>query len=217
MAWLSTPVHVAVHISGEMTAGDVVVGVGTLLLAAFTGLLAHRTRQDVDASRDSIDLARQEVELTRESLSTQARPALIPGLGRHGGASVPDAITSTRLLYDGHRNHLVVNVRNAGRGPALFVRISLEPTGNSPENGPLAAMAPGDEVQLIFAGEHDQPSRWQVLLDYRDLAGQTYSTAIGIETTPSLRFYDVRTFEDRTLTPHGDALPQEGVTDFVTG
>jgi hypothetical protein len=36
-----------------------------------------------------------------------------------------------------------------------------------------------------------------------------------IESTPELRFYDVRLFEGRTVTHHGDALPQAGITDFT--
>ncbi len=107
-------------------------------------------------------------------------------------------------------------IRNAGQGPALFVRCSLEPTGGSPSIGALAAMAPGDEVRLIFDGEYQLLARWQVLLDYRDLAGGTYSTAFTIESTPDLRFYDVRTYEDRKITPHGDAMPQAGITDFTS-
>src|SRR5206468_2747848 len=130
---------------------------------------------------------------------SQARPAVIPGVGR----SVLDAISNQPLLHVTNSQQLIVNVRNAGRGPALFVRVALEPSGNSPDSGPLAAMAPEDEVQLVFAGEPER-DRWQVLLDYRDLAGRTYSTAILIESTPTLRFYDVRTFEDRVVTPHGD-------------
>jgi hypothetical protein len=75
-------------------------------------------------------------------------------------------------------------------------------------------MAPDDEEQLVFEGEHHQQARWQLLLDYRDLADRTYSTVIGIESTPELRFYNVWSFDDWSVTPHGDALPQEGVTDF---
>jgi len=177
---------------------DALVAIGTFALAAVTGGLAFMTWR----------LARS---ATAEARS-QARPALIPGLG----GAVPGAITVDRLLYSAARQQLIVNIRNAGRGPALFVRVALEPSGNSPSSGPLAAMAPGDEVELVFDGEVEPRDRWQVLLDYRDLAGRTYATAILIENTPTLRFYDVRTFEDRVITPHGDALPQAGVTDFAT-
>jgi hypothetical protein len=76
-------------------------------------------------------------------------------------------------------------------------------------------MAAGDVVRLAFSVEARPPDRWQVLLDYRDLAGRTYSSAIVIESTPELRFYDVRTYEDRKVTPHGDALPQSGITDLT--
>jgi hypothetical protein len=176
---------------------NALVAIGTLALAFGTGGLAVMTWR----------LARSAAAEAR----SQARPALIPGRG----GNVLEAISQARLEYRPEQQHLVVNIRNAGRGPALFVRVALEPSGNSPSSGPLAAMAPGDEVQLVFAGESAQRDRWQVLLDYRDLGGRTYSTAILIESTPTLRFYDVRTFEDRVITPHGDAAPQDGVTDLT--
>jgi hypothetical protein len=175
---------------------DALVAIGTLTLATVTGALAYVTWR----------LARSSAAEAR----SQARPALIPGVGGRR----PGIITTAPLAYS-EDGALVASIRNAGRGPALFVRVSLEPSGNSPAHGPLAAMAPGDEVQLSFPSEKGKV-RWQVLLDYRDLAGRTYATAILIEATPALRFYDVRTFEDRAITPHGDALPQEGVTDFAS-
>lgn len=176
---------------------DALVAVGTLALAAVTGSLALMTWR----------LARAAGAEAR----SQTRPVLIPGVG----GAIAGAVSTNPLEHDVTRQQLRINVRNAGRGPALFVRVALEPSSSSPTDGPLAAMAPGDEVQLVFDGESRQRTRWQVLLDYRDVAGRPYSTTLLIESTPSLRFYDVRTFEDRTVTPHGDALPQEGVTDFT--
>ena len=187
---------IAVNASWEF-GWDALVALGTLALALVTGTLAFMTWR----------LARS---ATAEARS-QSRPALIPGLG----GDLPGTIDIRPLAHDQDRRRLIISVRNVGRGPALFVRVALEPTGNSPDSGPCAAMGPGDEVQLSFAAEPQALTRWQLLLDYRDLAGRTYSTAILIESTPELRFYDVRLFEDRAITSHGDALPQEGVTDFM--
>lgn len=51
----------------------------------------------------------------------------------------------------------------------------------------------------------------QVLVDYRDLAGRTYSTSA---TFVGLRIYDVRFFEEHAVTHHGDAVyPQSGLRD----
>jgi hypothetical protein len=187
-----------VHSIDAWTFGwDALVAIGTLALAAVTGVLALMTWRLASS--------------TAAEMRSQARPVLIPGLG----GDVRGAVTSDALRYDPQQRQLIVNLRNAGNGPALFVRVALEPSGNSPNSGPLAAMASGDEVQFVFAGEPESRIRWQVLLDYRDLAGRTYASAVLIESTPSLRFYDVRAFEDRAITPHGDALPQEGVTDFT--
>jgi hypothetical protein len=181
---------------GPWTFGwDALVAVGTLSLAAVTGGLAFLTWRLAAA--------------TAAEARSQARPALIPA------QEYDDPRTLAPLEHRAASGELHVSIRNAGRGPALFVRVALEPTGDSPTSGPLAAMAAGDVVRLAFSVEARPPDRWQVLLDYRDLAGRTYSSAIVIESTPELRFYDVRTYEDRKVTPHGDALPQSGITDLT--
>ena len=57
----------------------------------------------------------------------------------------------------------------------------------------------------------------QLLLDYRDLGGRQYATSAVITVNTdqngqrTLSFYDVRTFRDKTLTTHGDSLPQPGL------
>jgi hypothetical protein len=54
----------------------------------------------------------------------------------------------------------------------------------------------------------------QLLIDYRDLAGRNYSTAIVLDhSTPDTpgRYYDVRFAEGERFTTHGDALPQTGL------
>jgi hypothetical protein len=191
------PTISGVHGASSWSFGwDALVAIGTLGLAMTTGALAWMTWR----------LARAAAAEAR----SQSRPALIPGAA--DWAFDPDP---RRLHHDLERQRLTVNIRNAGRGPALFVRVSLEPSGGSPTSGPRAAMGPGDEVQLVFEGEAEARDRWQILLDYRDLAGRSYATAVLIESSPTLRFYDVRTFEDRSITPHADALAQEGVTDFT--
>jgi len=174
---------------------DTFVALGTLALAVATGGLAFVTWKLSDSAS--------------AEARGQVRPVLVPGIGR---GVVGNPKTSSALLHTDRR--LFVNIRNVGTGPALFVRVALEPTGNSPSQGPIAVMAAGDEMQLEFA-EPDPQVRWQVLLDYRDVAGRAYATAIMIESTPELRFYDVRVHEDRRITSHGDALPQAGVTDYT--
>jgi hypothetical protein len=44
-----------ISITGQMTAGELAVAVGTLLLAGFTVLMAHRTGREVELTRESIE------------------------------------------------------------------------------------------------------------------------------------------------------------------
>jgi hypothetical protein len=55
-------VSVGAHVNGDLTFGDVVVGVGTLALAALTGALARATAQ-LDASTAERERTRQQREL----------------------------------------------------------------------------------------------------------------------------------------------------------
>jgi hypothetical protein len=164
---------------------------GTLLLALATFWLAKSTRKVADE--------------TAEELRAQWRPVLIPA-------------DSSRLL--GIRdldNALVMTIRNGGRGPALYVRAQLDPLGMSPDDWGRAAVADGAEAELVFSHVPQLPAAMQLLLDYRDLTGRTYSTAIVITVNVGqhqerrISFYDVRTFRDTTLTTHGDSLPQAGL------
>jgi len=54
----------------------------------------------------------------------------------------------------------------------------------------------------------------QVLLDYRDLAGRAYSTAVVLDhphVAERGRYYDVRFGEGGRFTTHGDAVSQPGL------
>jgi hypothetical protein len=166
---------------------EALAAIGTLALALATTALAWTTRR----------LAQE----SAADLRSQWRPLLVPG--ERTGA----------LRYSREALKLQVPIRNSGRGPALFVRTLLDPDGSSPANWSLGSVAPGDEVTLVFEGVYPvDPPRRQVLADYRDLSERTYSTSIVIEGFPDEpRFYDVRPYVSHPVTPHGDALPQEGL------
>jgi hypothetical protein len=128
------------------------VAIGTLLLAGVTFLLVLRTR----------DLARS----SDADIRAQWRPTILPALDLPG---------SRTLEHTGQ--FLRVKINNAGRGPALFIRTLLEPDMATGENWSLGALAAGDKYVLNFrAAKPDTHA--QLLFDYRDLAGRTYSTAI---------------------------------------
>jgi hypothetical protein len=164
------------------------VAFGTLFLALATGALAWSTRL----------LARQ----TAADLRAQWRPMILPGLGEEEA-----------LRYVDRR--LQIRVRNSGRGPAMFVRVTLDPHGLSPNLWHLGALGPGADAVLDF-GHVELGDFCQVLLDYRDMAGGTYSSALVIDRVVQdsrevRRFYDVRVWAGQPVTGHGDALPQQGL------
>jgi hypothetical protein len=92
---------------------------------------------------------------------------------------VQNSFRPTPLIYFPEQQILALRIMNGGRGPALFVRATLDPLGLSPENWHLGAIAAGDEVQLAFANVVAMAGgAMQVLLDYRDLAGRIFASAM---------------------------------------
>ncbi|TMR94890.1 hypothetical protein [Nonomuraea basaltis] len=147
---------------------DAVVALGTLSLAGFTVRLAARTRE----------LAQQ----SAADLRAQWRPVLLP--------AVPSTTTpDPPLSYDGPT--IIVRIRNAGRGPAIHVRAQLDaphaegaPRRN-PDQGPLGALAVGDEQTLKF--------RQIGGLAQRRSFCSTTGTSPGAITRPPLRSRATRT------------------------
>jgi hypothetical protein len=87
---------------------------------------------------------------------------------------------SSSILKNGR---LFVAIRDAGRGPALFVRVELDADGNSPDVWNLGALAPGDEQQLVFSGVSEFRAAKQVLIDYRDLSGRVLEVDAAVPRT----------------------------------
>lgn len=70
---------------------------------------------------------------------------------------------------------------------------------------------------LTFDGAYDLQSNAQVVFDYRDLGGRTYSTVLVLtEERGDWRFYDVRFQKDSSVMSLGDAVyPQPGMEDVL--
>lgn len=150
----------------------------------------------------------------RRRAREQARPLILPALGPVGS---DDSGGTPAVVLDEQNQSLRVLIRNAGVGPALFVRTEVEPGGHSAQMWSLGALAPGDIQSLLFTGvtlDSNAP-RFQLLLDYRSTAGLSYATSITIEVVMGVsRAYDVRVFEKHSVTHHGDAVyPQRGLRD----
>lgn len=167
------------------------VAIGTVLLAVATFALAWLTRR----------LAQSGLEDVR----SQYRPVLLPAT---------DSATTRAVVLNRAEGSLRVRIRNVGRGPALFVRSQLDPFNASAANWSLAALAPGDEQDLIFRAVVDR-QLIQLLLDYRDLAGRAHSSSITLTVYDTdATSYDLYLFKDHSVTTHGGAIyPQSGLRD----
>jgi hypothetical protein len=171
---------------------DALVALFTLLLASATVWLAYTTRRLTAATTNDVE--------------AQWRPVLIPGAYVH---------LDPKLNPEAQRNVLILELHNAGRGPALYVRIHLDPGGASPEDWSLGAIPPDGRQELKFTGVSGIiDGHMQLLIDYRDLAERTYSSTIVIAPRGAeFVFYDVHHYRDHTVTSLGDAVQQADLTD----
>lgn len=185
----SSPRRILVDVSPWEFGWEALVALSTLALAAATVLLAWLTSKVARASG--------------EDIRAQWRPLLIGG--------DPHQLSRD----DGRALH--VPIRNAGRGPAIFVRTTLDPGGVSPENWSLGSIAAGEHALLVFSSPPSLPNLMQVLLDYTDLSGRLYSSAIVIDDiTTRPRFYDLQVYEDSPVTHHGQPVrPQPGLRNVA--
>ena len=120
-----------------------------------------------------------------------------------------------------HGLTLRVAIRNAGGGPASFIRASHDPSGVGATEGALGSLAPNEETTLGFrVASHTVMG--QILLDYRDLGGRTYSSAILLYSpeqppTENIIVRDVRFGRDVSYTGFGEPDPLPGLKRLPPG
>jgi hypothetical protein len=182
---------------------EALVALGTIALAGVTAFLAFQTRRLAsDTQRlagETKNLAadtKQVAENEALELRAEWQPVLVPA--QHDG--VPLTYSAEPTI------ELIARIRNDGRGPALFVRALLQPLGCAPQDWSLGNLGPGDEVGLTFRPQELLESFVGLALDYRDLSGRAYASALDIELgAEPPRYYDVRLFADRSITGLSDA------------
>ncbi len=160
-----------VHVSSDMTAGDLGVGVGTLALALFTAWLAIRTSAQVKISK-------KQMGLTLEGIEAADRPFLV--VSRNLG--VEGVQFSSRSLEFG--------ISNLGKGPAVIEEMLLLSAGGKnlfyEPHEPVRALAAGDRVDLQRTLNEPQPASgayaW-LHIYYRSASGVQYSTESTLEVT----------------------------------
>ncbi len=110
----------AVHLSGDIDLGELIVGVGTLALAGITWRLARTTGRSVEAARQSADAARESAKAERDSVEAMAMPYII---------AVPqaayDEISRVDEDTDGAPWTLKLRLWNLGSGPGIVTNIRL--------------------------------------------------------------------------------------------
>jgi hypothetical protein len=162
MAWL--------HFTGDLPLGDLLVAVGTLLLAGFTWRLAQQTKADVALTRQSVEAIDMPFVI--------ATPSTPEGIQFHrGGTGVHE------------QSELSVRLWNLGQGPAMVTSTSLKIDGGEtmhpmPNNVPVASGGVAD-LNLMAAIEHDEKApdpffdderKGVFVIDYSHASGSKYQT-----------------------------------------
>lgn len=168
-----------IHVSSDMTAGDLVVGVGTLALALFTWLLARRTSAEVKVSEEQMQLSRESIELSRASIEAIDQPFLVPQPREDGVARVYNAF-------------LQLSIANYGKGAAILESIGLftpdlvnlvttppDIVRLIPVDKPMEVIEPVDASAWPAEG-----TRLRLRVTYRSSSGTRYLTDSTVEDTP---------------------------------
>ncbi len=152
------------HITSEMTAGEFLVGVGTLALATFTAWLARRTSAEVQVSE-------KQMRLSHESIEALDRPFIVPERRANRGI----------LIGDGH---LTAKLCNHGKGSALVEEVQLVSDAwtqylQNPFENSVRAIAPAGELAIRIPLTQSPPPEGGELafrVFYRSASGVRYVT-----------------------------------------
>jgi hypothetical protein len=166
-----------ISIDGHMTAGDLIVGGGTLALACVTWWLAHRTGQEVELTEEGL-------RLTRESIEAQDRPWVIATPNEHH--KLLGFVDIGMVSMDPHEPEFRFAYRlwNVGKGPAVVYYVTLcDEAGNQllgeeqMIERPVATTAVGrDELASIRGDMPGQGAELALTIRYRSGSGAEYET-----------------------------------------
>jgi hypothetical protein len=154
------------HVTSDMTAGDLVVGIGTLALALFTGLLARRTKAEVKINEEQI-------ALSREGIEALDRPFVF--------VSRKDRNLAAHVIED----VMHFSLTNLGKGPGIVHQVELlTHSGKNLFSGYLEDVrairpAPSDSVPLEMRLSAKQPVEGELVtlrVWYRSASNVGYVT-----------------------------------------
>ena len=177
----------AIRITGTMTLGDLIVGLGTLALAGFTYWLGKSARAE------GSQVAAQ-VKIERERLDAESRPYVVP-------APDPEWLTPDNPVAggwsgnDGWKGSLPV--KNVGPGAALNIQATLRfgpPSGVTANTLPTS-VGPGEREDLLVHWAAPSSIPWQHVegtLDFEDIGGSRWQTHFRIDEENERRHLRVR-------------------------
>jgi len=155
---------------------EALVAIGTISLALVTYGLARATRR----------LA----EETATELQAQFRPIVVPlpetiRLFKSTLSEMEEELVERNPAWrEKYERHVGGKLKNLGPGPALeiaFTELAYAPLPWTASSIDLAVLAPGAEHELDFNGL-DSDSEAGIRIQYRDLAGQRFSTEFRVVT-----------------------------------
>jgi hypothetical protein len=179
--------ELAIRITGTMTLGDLIVGLGTLALAGFTYWLGKSARAE------GYQVAAQ-VQIERERLESESRPYVVP-------APNPDWLTPDGRVAgglfgnDGWKG--LLPVKNVGPGAALNIQGSLRfgpPSGVTVNTLPTS-VGPGEREDLRIHWAAPSSVEWKHVegtLDFEDIGGGRWQTHFRIDEENDRRHLRVR-------------------------
>ena len=173
----------ALKVSWEMNAGELLVGTATLLLATITAWLARRTSRQVMISEKGLDL-------TRESIEAFEKPFMI---------ATPDVNHTLLGFKEVGPQHpgwrFVYRLWNLGKGPAIVENMSLVDssgreylTSNERMERPIAVDPPVFDGLSTLVDNSAPKANTELTLRilYRSASGRRYTTVSRVQVTGDL-------------------------------
>jgi hypothetical protein len=172
-----------IDLTGTLTLGELIVGVGTLVLAAFTYWLGWSTRNE------GAKVAEQ-VGIERERLESESRPYVVLAPDRawsHG---------SGEGRYEADLWATFLPIKNVGPGAALNIQGSLDfgpPSGAKARLVPTS-IGPGEYQDMRVHARDPARLDWKHvagILDYEDSNQAAWRTRFSIDTEGDYRYVNV--------------------------
>ena len=198
-----------IHLSGDLTLGDLLVGVGTLALAGFTYRLSVYTQRQVHESGREITTSRESLQVARDSTEAADRPYVIP-----------TPMPGTSNIEFRANGELTIRLWNLGRGPAIVSDVQLvlgdhEVLASLPGFIPVHAGGAADQALRVrgpvvdLMGRDELGEQGTLRVFYNSASGTTYMTLSAvrrIETRIACRHF-IRSEPDVDRRPLADLEP----------